>query len=206
MQGSDFIIQRQKPQLFTCEKPSFHSKFFLPPTASHRSGDLSVMCKTMCLDFVCSLPTVVFLGFMHAQSLSHVRLLATPWTIAHQAPLSMEFFRQEYLTGQPFPSQGIFPTRESNLGFLHCRQILYRLSHQGSPFFWITVSISPAAVCRNPHGCKNKGSPTQFTEALRPLLQTLRTDNRKVLSLYLQKIDTHRLREKSYYPCGKGDI
>ena len=29
--------------------------------------------------------------------------------------------------------QGIFPTQESNLGFLHCRQILYQLSYQGSP-------------------------------------------------------------------------
>ena len=30
------------------------------------------------------------------QSLSRVRLFATPWTLAHQAPLSMEFARQEY--------------------------------------------------------------------------------------------------------------
>ena len=29
--------------------------------------------------------------------------------------------------------QGIFPTEGSNLGLLHCRQILYHLSHQGSP-------------------------------------------------------------------------
>ena len=29
--------------------------------------------------------------------------------------------------------QGIFPTQESNLGLLHCRQILYQLNHQGSP-------------------------------------------------------------------------
>ena len=31
-----------------------------------------------------------------AQSLSHVQLFSTPWTVAHQAPLSMEFSRQEY--------------------------------------------------------------------------------------------------------------
>ena len=30
----------------------------------------------------------------------------TPWTIAHQAPQSMEFFRQEYWSGLPFPSSG----------------------------------------------------------------------------------------------------
>ena len=38
--------------------------------------------------------------------LSHVQLFATPWTVAHQAPLSMEFSRQEYWSGLPFPSPG----------------------------------------------------------------------------------------------------
>ena len=35
--------------------------------------------------------------------------LATPWTIAHQAPLSMGFSRQEYWSGLPFPSPGDLP-------------------------------------------------------------------------------------------------
>ena len=35
--------------------------------------------------------------------------LATPWTVAHQAPLSMEFSRQEYWSGLPFPSPGYLP-------------------------------------------------------------------------------------------------
>ena len=39
-----------------------------------------------------------------AKSLSHVRLLATPWTMAHQAPLSMGFSRQECWSGVPLPS------------------------------------------------------------------------------------------------------
>ena len=38
--------------------------------------------------------------------LSCVQLFATPWTIAHQAPLSMEFSKQEYWSGLPFPSLG----------------------------------------------------------------------------------------------------
>ena len=38
------------------------------------------------------------------KSLSRVRLLATPWTAAHQAPLSMGFARQEYWSGVPSPS------------------------------------------------------------------------------------------------------
>ena len=40
------------------------------------------------------------------KSLSHVQLLATPWTAAHQAPPSMGFFRQEYWSGVPLPSPG----------------------------------------------------------------------------------------------------
>ena len=43
------------------------------------------------------------------KSLSHVRLFVTPWTVAHQAPPSMEFSRQEYWSGLPFPSPGDLP-------------------------------------------------------------------------------------------------
>ena len=39
---------------------------------------------------------------------SHIRHFATPWTVAHQA-LSMEFSRQEYWSGLPFPSPGDLP-------------------------------------------------------------------------------------------------
>ena len=41
------------------------------------------------------------------KSLNHVQLLATPWTVAHQAPPSMGFSRQEYWNGLPFPSPQI---------------------------------------------------------------------------------------------------
>ena len=53
-----------------------------------------------------------------------------PWTV----PLSMEFSRQEYWSGCHFLLQGIFPTQGLNPGFPHCRQTLYCLSHQGSPY------------------------------------------------------------------------
>ena len=42
----------------------------------------------------------------HVSVLSHVRLFATPWTVARQAPLSMEFSRQEYWSGLLFPPPG----------------------------------------------------------------------------------------------------
>ena len=43
------------------------------------------------------------------KSLSRVRLFATPWTVACQAPLSIGFSRQEYWNGLPFPSPGDLP-------------------------------------------------------------------------------------------------
>ena len=41
-----------------------------------------------------------------ASSPSHVRLFGTPWTVAHQAPLSVEFFQARTLEWLPFPSPG----------------------------------------------------------------------------------------------------
>ena len=43
------------------------------------------------------------------QLLSRVQLFATPWTEAHQAPLSMDFSRQEYWSELPFLSLGNLP-------------------------------------------------------------------------------------------------
>ena len=47
------------------------------------------------------------------KSLSRVRLFATLWTVAHQAPPSMGFFRQEYWSGLPFPSPELAIKRAS---------------------------------------------------------------------------------------------
>ena len=41
--------------------------------------------------------------------LSHVQLFVTPWTVAHQVPLSMEFSKQEYWSGFLFPPPGDLP-------------------------------------------------------------------------------------------------
>ena len=43
------------------------------------------------------------------KGLNCVRLFVTPWTVAHQAPLSMGFSKQEYWSGLPFPSPGDLP-------------------------------------------------------------------------------------------------
>ena len=51
----------------------------------------------------------------------------------YQAPLSMGFLGKSTGVGCHFLLQGIFPTQGLNPGLPHCRQTLYRLSHQGSP-------------------------------------------------------------------------
>ena len=57
------------------------------------------------------------------------QLLATPWTIARETPVSMGFSWQEYWSGLPFPSTEDFP----DPGILHCSQILYHLSYREDP-------------------------------------------------------------------------
>ena len=62
---------------------------------------------------------------MCACVLSHIWLFETLWTTAHQAPLSMGFFRQEYWSRLPFSPPGQILTQGSNPQLLHCRQILH---------------------------------------------------------------------------------
>ena len=66
---------------------------------------------------------------------AHTKRGLLPFTshLACQAPLSLEFSRPNTGVGSRFLLQGILPTQGSNPGFPHCRQILYHLSHQGSP-------------------------------------------------------------------------
>ena len=68
---------------------------------------------------------------------SHVQLFATPWTVSSQAPLFMEFSRQEYWSGWPFPSPGDLPdpwieAMSSEAPALWVDSLL--LSRWGSPF------------------------------------------------------------------------
>ena len=51
--------------------------------------------------------------------------LETTWTVAHQAPLSMEFSRKNTGMGCHFLLQEIFLSQESNPGLWYCRQTLY---------------------------------------------------------------------------------
>ena len=64
---------------------------------------------------------------------SHVRLFATLWTVALQAPLSTRFSRQEYWVGCHFLFQRIFLTQGSNPHLLHWQAYSLPLSNQVSP-------------------------------------------------------------------------
>ena len=68
------------------------------------------------------------------KSLSRVRLLATPWITAHQAPPSMGFSRQEYWSGVPLPSPQIVP-----------------VSHKAST---PDSHINPMKTAPTPEGCQ----------------------------------------------------
>ena len=89
---------------------------------------------------------------MYAQSLSCVWLFAMPWTVAHQAPLSMGIFQARYWSGQPIPSPGDLPDPGTYQGLLNCRRILYQLSYQGSPLNICVFSRSVVSKSLGPHG------------------------------------------------------
>ena len=61
--------------------------------------------------------TGIDIYILHCQSLSRVQLFVTPWTAAHQAPLSTEFSRQEYWSKLPCPSPGDLPDPGIEPGF-----------------------------------------------------------------------------------------
>ena len=58
---------------------------------------------------------------------------ATPWTVARQAPLSVEFSRQEYWSGLPFPSPGDLPDPGIKPASPALQVDSLLLSHQESP-------------------------------------------------------------------------
>ena len=93
---------------------------------------------------------------MLCESLSRARLFATPWTAAHQAPLSMRFSRPEYWSGLPFPSPELYIGYGNIKGFsgsIVVKNPLANIEHTGD-----MGSISEAG--RSPG--ERKGYPLQY--------------------------------------------
>ena len=74
------------------------------------------------------------------KSLSHVRLFATPWTVAYQASPSMGFSRQEYWSGLLFPSPGDLPDPgiEHRFPALQADALMFRSKYIIQSFTWVT--------------------------------------------------------------------
>ena len=96
---------------------------------------------------------LLYMSSVYAQSHSPVRLFATLWTIACQAPLSMGFPTREYWSGLPFLPPGDLPDsgiKFASLCLLHWQANYFPLSHLGSP----TICQPAIMMTRLTDACK----------------------------------------------------
>ena len=97
---------------------------------------------------------------------------ATPWTVAHKAPLSMGFSRQEYWSGLPFPSPGDLPNagvKPESLCPLHWQVDSLPVSLQGRP--QLSLGISQLFSKLMVHSYLQH---TRFSDALYPAFDTVK--------------------------------
>ena len=111
-----------------------------PTLGSDPWGSLSQLSSSSCT-------TCIPMGvFVVVQLLSHVWLFENSWTIAHQAPLSMVFSRQENWIGLLFPSPGNLLTQRSNPHLLHWQADSLPLSHEESLIGKLFTSLCPKVI------------------------------------------------------------
>ena len=80
--------------------------------------------------------------------LSHVWLSVTPWTVAHQAPLSMGFSRQEYWSGVPYPTPGDLPDPGINTASLALASEFFTAVPPGKPPYYTgSLSKGQEVIC-----------------------------------------------------------
>ena len=101
-QFNSFLKQSQeaKPHSDRQEDGAWRQQF---PTSAQWYSSHPVRIKGW-LEMASLIPLV------ESKSLSRVRLFGTPWTVAHQVPLSMGFSGQKHWSREPFPSSGDLPT------------------------------------------------------------------------------------------------
>ena len=102
------------------------------------------------------------------KSLSHVRLFATPWTAAYQAPPSMGFSRQGYWSGLPLPSPNVSwgqqkkKTTQRNLEAKTMQDLSLVLTTHFHRFGYININhkmprIFPTHISKTPYACMGHG-------------------------------------------------
>ena len=93
-----------------CSMPGFLFLHYLPEFAQIMSTE-SVMPSNHLILCCPLLPLSLIFSSIRVKVLDHVQLFETPWTVAHQAPLSTGFSRQEYWSGLPCPPPGVKKVR-----------------------------------------------------------------------------------------------
>ena len=91
---------------FECHGNVFHCSFCGLKTHSYVIPEMPMWKQAVAVYLKLLIAMLLLLRKVKVKSLNCVRLIATPWTVARQAPLSMGFSRQEYWSGLPFPSLG----------------------------------------------------------------------------------------------------
>ena len=110
---------------------------------------------------------------VRVKSLSRVRFLATPWTAAYQAPLSMGFSRQEYWSGSPVPSpfygldQYYFSASLTFLKLLLSLVYFYAFTHSFYRYLFNTYSVQHSSSQRGLMGCHCLLGPNSLDSYLR---------------------------------------
>ena len=131
---------------------------------------------------ICTTPLgrylLLVLNSNHTQSLSCVWLFAIPWTIAHQAPLSTEFSRQEYWSGLPLPTPGDLPNPRIKLASLASPALADKFFTTSTTFGFkgeyiscfgvrgvkdISLFVSTPHVIMKPSFCPSTLPPVQLT-------------------------------------------
>ena len=87
---------------------------------------------------------------MKVKLLIRVQLFATPWTVAYEAPLSMEFSGQDCWSGLPFPLPGDLPNPGFDLGLPHCIQKFLPSEPPGKPV-WLLLLFPPLYIIQSTH-------------------------------------------------------
>ena len=108
---------------------------------------------------------VIFQGSLESHTpicclVANLCLTETPWTGAHQAPLSMGFPRQEYWNGLPFLSPGALPDPEIEPGSLVLQADLYHLSDQRRPTDRVKWSRSVLSDSATPWTAAHQAPPS----------------------------------------------
>ena len=128
--------------------------YLLWQTKQNKLSEEETLLPTMFLSL--SKLELVYLKVKWRESVSRIWFSATPWTVGCQVPQSMEFSRQEFWSGLSFLSPGDLPDSRIEPMLLHCKQILYHLSHQGRPFHLLTIDEMCLTV--NSGGKKKEGT------------------------------------------------